>query len=460
MKAFLFILIYLFMCWLVKCDNNSALLTRAFENITKLLIESRSYFSIINYVSDDDVSASELAVLKSLKNEYRPCSVKTIESNKQDNFVRYEVDESAVITFGSSNSLEDFNSKAILTNDCPKRFLFFVYCKISTFASISSLSDSEILQFQYFLIEDEKFVTLNTFVWYTPEQCNVTQLVEINRFSKKTKHWKTKTFSINKLENFHGCRVSVGVMFQNPFLTFEQVDGQIVFGGINFFIFQALAESFNFTLFLNPYYYRAPGMVYHYPNESIDWLAEMTKFKYWIDVMDVYSCSRPYLFYDDVIVIPPGEEYTAYEKMRLPFDATTWFLIFFTFVTAISTILVLMFMNRNVRNFVFGRNITTPVLNVALIFFGISQIKLPRRNFARFLVMSFVLFSLIIRTAWQAMIYEQMQKNMTKPQISSIDELAGRKYPLYAQGVYEYEMLEMYKRQVLKFIVHKFDHAG
>lgn len=50
--------------------------------------------------------------------------------------------------------------------------------------------------------------------------------------------------------------------------------------------------------------------------------------------------------------------------------------------------------------------------------------------------MLFIMFSLIIRTAWQGKMFEFMQKNMTKPQIQSIDELAEKNFTIMIQPVY------------------------
>lgn len=99
-------------------------------------------------------------------------------------------------------------------------------------------------------------------------------------------------------------------------------------------------------------------------------------------------------------------------------------------------------------SFVFGVNVNTPSLNVARIFFGISQVRMPGRNFARFLTMMFILYSMIIRTAWQAKMFEFMQKKMMKAEVKSVEEMIEKNFTFFMQeDFYElYPNSELLKR--------------
>lgn len=133
------------------------------------------------------------------------------------------------------------------------------------------------------------------------------------------------------------------------------------------------------------------------------------------------------------LAVPPSEKYSEYEKLLMPFDFFTWALIASTFVTTFTTILILYFVKRSLRDFIIGSNVRTPTLNVLQIFFGISQVTLPRRNFARFLTVSFVLFCMVIRTAWQGKMYEFMQKDISKPEIQTVEEMIEKGYTFYME---------------------------
>lgn len=65
-------------------------------------------------------------------------------------------------------------------------------------------------------------------------------------------------------------------------------------------------------------------------------------------------------------------------------------------------------------------------------FFGI-QFVYPGRNFARFLLMSFILFSMVVRTPYQKKMVEFLQKEMYKPKAMNIDEKIDQDYLFYTK---------------------------
>lgn len=141
--------------------------------------------------------------------------------------------------------------------------------------------------------------------------------------------------------------------------------------------------------------------------------------------------TRPMFYVEHFIAIPPGEEFNGYEKMVLPFDVWTWIWIGITFAIAFSIIFALRFTRSSVSSFVIGRGTLTPVLNLVRAFFGISQIVCPERSFARYLLMMFILFSLVIRTAYQGVMFEFLQKEMRKPTVTTIDEAIDQNFTFY-----------------------------
>jgi hypothetical protein len=62
---------------------------------------------------------------------------------------------------------------------------------------------------------------------------------------------------------------------------------------------------------------------------------------------------------------------------------------------------------------------------------GGSQAKLPGRNFARFLLMSFVLLSLIVRSAYSGSLFNILKNDVFSKEISSIEEINKLGYSFY-----------------------------
>lgn len=414
------------------------LLSRAFKDISRSLLDKNRKVSIINYDSD----ASVVGFIALGSSQQIPVKMET--SGK------YDLTDSAILTFNSLNSLIMFNQQVKLTNMFPKSHQFIVHCESSTRREISEIKEvqspllrtsvtelgpydlenlfksTEILHFQYFLVEEEDIFLYLTFVWYTRDHCNVPQLIEVNRFFKKTRQWKFTTFKIEKFHNFHGCTLVFGVMSQElAFETRLHDDGSYEFKGFNHEIITGLSKNLNFSFVFNPF---NQGFVYPHKLDLILLIGclnlneAMRKETY---------ISKPYVFYYNYMAVPPGAEFNAYEKLLLPFDPYVWALISITFAIAFSVILMVNVMNETIRNFVFGEGVTTPSLNVVILFFGLSQTILPVKNFARFIVMMFIFYCLIMRTAWQGKMFEFMNKDIRKTTIQSVDELISKNFSCY-----------------------------
>jgi hypothetical protein len=352
----------------------------------------------------------------------------------------------------SLKTLSTHNNKVTFCNEGPKSFQFIVHIPKVTIQEIdASIGEihmykkptinnfvynvkdrTEIIHSQYFLVEENKFIKFYTFEWFTNKKdCLKKKITEVNRFEKKTKMWKSSRFKIKKFKNFHGCEL----VFWN-INTYGEIDsrGNKQPSGVLYDIFKDLKEKFNFKMKID--------------NESILNTSDkkfMPRFKpcqmflrnvclprsFSQFVIAKNHMSHPYFSASELIAVPPGQEYSGYEKLLLPFDKLTWLLIIFTFLATYFVIFITKFTSVKVRNLICGENVENPSLNVAAHFFGLGQLTLPRRSFPRFLLMSFIIFSLIIRTCWQGIIFEFMNKEMRKPEIRSIEEGINKNFKFY-----------------------------
>lgn len=418
----------------------------AMKSLITAFFDSSREVVIKNFVNDRQVL--DQAVLSNFKSETIP--FKLIDYNNAGKFSNRTMKKSEILIFSAVDSLDNFNDNAEIEIKPAEIFLFLVLCLKATFEQLSNLKDSKILQFQYFIIEETEAFRLLTFVWYTAQKCNETQLIEVNRFDKKQNTWKNSNFVMKKFRNLHGCQVVFGVHLQNPITAYDILEnGTIEYWGYNIDVFEDFAEKLNYSLKLNPYY-KQTGDYYFKELKNVTvltWLRDITV------PTKTSVTTQPYMFLSSQLAVSPGDDFTSFEKLWLPFDATTWGLIIFIFTTAILTIFLLRFSKNSIRKFVFGRNVKTPSLNIAAHFFGTSQHILPGRNFARFMTTMFILYSLIIRTAWQGKMFEFMQKNMTKPGVQSIEEMIVQNFTFYVREnhIYHFDNTEITKRYNIYF---------
>jgi len=299
---------------------------------------------------------------------------------------------------------------------------------------VKSMSPSDILKFHqeqkvsqpkmYFIVDTEKYIELIVIVQYTATACDQTQLTVINRYSKQLVAWEASMPPITNDLELHSC--TVHFKFFGPLVgvqvTEQNADGQVKIKGPFAEIFNQIAKHSNINAEFTS-------------NEGFNF----NKYKFILFATLSTRGIEMFPFYHAEIffVVPEGELYCDWELLTLAFDAITWLLIGITF-GATFTFIVIIKLSRSttVRNFVFGRNVSSPALNVLVLFFGLSQVVLPRRNFARFLTAMFIIWCLIIRTCYQGKHFEYLQGDMRKPEIQSFEELMRHNFSFYAHSVH------------------------
>lgn len=286
------------------------------------------------------------------------------------------------------------------------------------------------IQLLTFLMDEDGEISLKVLTMFTATKCGVVQLVEINKFSKTSRKWTTNKFHYPEVDNYQGCRLNILVP-QNrmpishcvsikPYRVMDNrikknytcKPSQINTQGLLPWIVKSLEKSLNFSknyvkCLLQNGYHLGNDFMCECLIDFVLFVPESGDFTIKLRLPKVYSIftdttnhhvSAPLYFDFYTFVIPPGVEYTPIEKMLLPFDFLTWVLFLAVFAISYFVIFfILMFADREVAKFVFGENVTTPSLNIFVIFMGLGLIQLPRRNFGRFLVMSYILYCLVMR---------------------------------------------------------------
>jgi len=266
---------------------------------------------------------------------------------------------------------------------------------------------------------DRRFIDLITIVMFTPRACHEVQTTTINRYSKQVMAWEQQLERLTNDINFHSCtlcfyfrdEIKGGKLITNA-------NGTLTLEGALMEIFKEIAKYLNVKIELvdrNQYKNFSCDAIYIRPLS-------------WTD-----PSVSPFYLNELYFIVPQGEQLSELDILLLAFDAATWHLIIATFGTAFVVIFIIQISGITaLRNFVFGRNVSTPALNVLIAFFGLGQIVLPSRNFARFLLTLFIIWSLIIRTCYNGLLFEYLQSDKHHPGIETIDELFKRNFTYFA----------------------------
>jgi hypothetical protein len=384
---------------------------------------------------------------------HKPFTYRIIQIPKS-NQNRIRVKTSAVILTKYLEDINEFNKKANLTNDYPEKMKFIVTADNSE-KDLNlkhyplTFLNGHIVQFEYFLKNRATKIELSTFEYFSKDTCTVNQTL-LNTFDKKTQKWKKELKYQEKFMNFNKCEMPIGITnlgsHESYYIEDELIGFVIDFADI-------LGQKGNFLPIYEPMNFEEMLFV----KNEFEVMNIYLKIYFTIAFYSTfnkrhYHITKTFKQYEEVFIISESEAYNSYEKLILPFDESTWFLLIFTFGLAFFVIFIARYLPQKIRNRIYGRGINAPAFNVVGTFFGIGQVRLPVENIPRFILMCFILFCLIIRTAYQGVQFDMMTKDMRKPLPKTI-------YDLYVQN-YTIIIEERFKRSTFSFKSHIIELLG
>lgn len=238
----------------------------------------------------------------------------------------------------------------------------------------------------FLMHETRDSIDLVSSFMFTPQKCRENQVKAINRFNGTTFEWESDEFYPRKYQNLHNCNLMVGTP---KAMTNRKIT-------------PLLAKLHNFNVVA----------VRNAPTESVD-LVENFVYASAVGTGTVFSTP---VFCETYVVAAPllGEPNSQFEKMFMMFDEEVWVAIVCMLLFYMISIQAIKCCPIKVQNYVFGRNIRSPLMNLTDIFLNGGQCMVPTRNFSRFMLILVIVWSLIVRTCYQSMLFEYLQADKRK----------------------------------------------
>jgi len=368
----------------------------------------------------------------------------------------HQLDKSAVIFVSNEYYLGKFSNLTNLSNIFPKELTFLTYyeyiidvmLKYALSLNIKYSDDRTSIKLQQYFLGNSHYgesVILLTIDNFSEKACNNPLIYVISKYNKYNKNW-TKTLEYyKKFDNFHGCPLTVTDNF-GPYLypkrrfkeifecftkEYEECMNLLThlaattgLQGFSVDIFNVAAKTVNFTpIYKLPFSITRTKMITNSPEVQL-------YVSTYNEVSKGYAPTSMNFFGSYLLAATPSEYYNNYEKLWLPFDGTTWLLLLITFLCGYFVILGLHFAPRIIRNSIIGVNITTPALNLVQVFLDNSLTRLPKTSLARFILMLFIGFCLILRTLYQSKSFDLMTSDIRKPPPRTVEDLINRNYTI------------------------------
>lgn len=157
----------------------------------------------------------------------------------------------------------------------------------------------------------------------------------------------------------------------------------------------------------------------------------------------LYDITFPYFHGSLIFAIPLGKPYTSLEKLFFPFYKSVWFYLILLFTSATLIITWMKFVTKKKREFLIGKRNGSPFLNTINVCFGGVINPIPKRNFARIILINWIIFAMIIRNAYQGTLFgflnsEQRHRPLyTLAEIFDKSNIAINVWTARFQGIYD-----------------------
>lgn len=281
-------------------------------------------------------------------------------------------------------------------------------------------------------------VSMVTFYPVTPSSCNNTTPVKIHNISSM------ENFFPNKYQHLHKCRLRVAIYDTKPYVFNDcsEMNSTCRLYGRDYHLLEALAKSLNFT-FENQLYSSAGNLYENGTGTGVIKLAlnndvDLVVGDYFLKALRVkfLQASESYDHSDMIFIIPSGMQFTSLDNLIGTFSTTVWILVFVCFGFGFFVIFLVSREPNDVQRLVFGEKVSSPMMNLLSVVFGGSLNVLPRFNFARFLLMTFIMFCIVVRTTYTGSLYRLFQSNLKHNKVGSIEELIEKDFTIYAHEIH------------------------
>lgn len=287
------------------------------------------------------------------------------------------------------------------------------------------------------IYQDEVSVKIETTLPFDENHCENVEPKTINEyFANET--FKNSNFYIDKIKNMHKCPIKLAMPRT---LTNEYTDVEIN-------IVNVIAEKINFTAVVDVS--EDFGYILENGSSAGEWKKLMDS---QIDIVmsfyylvphrtKFFGATIPYFFENILFVVPKGRSVSGVEKLIKPFNLVVWVFLIGSYVIGLIVIrIVNVFGSMRIKNFVYGTRVLHPHLNMFSTFMGLSHTRLPNRNFSRFLLMNFIIFSLNIRTIYMGMFFKNIHLTLHHGHYRKLSDVSEKNLT-FTLGNWLYNMLD------------------
>lgn len=282
----------------------------------------------------------------------------------------------------------------------------------------SEKREEEALLYTFFPFEENKCGAINPILW--------------NTFTNKSFIHKTNFFP-KKLKNMNKCRVKVATIDTPPFMTIFKTKNNYSVDGIDGQLLSLLSQRMNFTSVILVPDDNLWGSVYENGTSSgcaklvCDGEANISlgAFGLSVNTLQFMDSTYSYIQTSLAFVLPLQRPLTALEKLFGPLDTYVWLSL------GITAIFIGIFIKclKSFKSILRLKYLS--YFEVISIFLGNAITKQTNHHFRRNLALNFLLASLIIRTAYQGILFKNLQQQNRIKETYTVNKLIDANFTFF-----------------------------
>ncbi|KFB42370.1 AGAP013416-PA-like protein [Anopheles sinensis] len=247
---------------------------------------------------------------------------------------------------------------------------------------------------------------------YKEDKCDTAEPIAIGRYIDGTWSTSVSDWFPDRTMNFHGCPLKVGVVEVKPYSMFRQEGNLTVYYGLEVYVAETIAKRLNFSI------------QYEMPKDNIKWgmlqpgnstglvgMIQRREVSFGFGSLGFSHSRHTFLKWSTpshvtqmIMGIPPKRPYTSLEKLFQPFTIGAWICIAcgYTIFGLITLVLVKLDLSHT------PEYLPNPLYTLWVLLMGGSGTHF-RLDSWRIFIIGFIINTLVIRTLYQAGMFERLQ---------------------------------------------------
>uniref|UniRef100_A0A1Y9H2B7 Putative ionotropic receptor ligand binding domain-containing protein n=1 Tax=Anopheles dirus TaxID=7168 RepID=A0A1Y9H2B7_9DIPT len=294
------------------------------------------------------------------------------------------------------------------------------------------------------IVEDNGEYVAYSYHPYRENRCGIVEPYVAGRYENGT--WTNlDDWFPDRLLNLHCCFLTVGVVEVKPYSMLRLEDNRTIHYGLEVYIAETIASRMNFSIrYVQPKDHIKWGILHPSNSTGLVGMLQRNEADFGFGSLG-FSLSRytylkmsaPSHLTQMIMAIPPKRPYTSLEKLFQPFTIDAWLCIAIGYAAFGVVTLILVRFSRGILQ----EHLRHPLYTLWVLLMGGSGARW-RLNSTRLFLIGFILNALVIRTLYQAGMFQRLQSSASLASdldtISAINK-AGLHYNMFRSTLQFYK---------------------